>query len=95
MLDYVNTIHTHNPYDNLCTECFIFQNHSPSRDAVDAFMIVYSVTDMDSWEAVVDILQSITQRETIRPATILVANKMDLVRGRVVSTNGKLMYLVI
>ena len=55
-------------------------------------MIVYAVDEEESLEqaeAILDYLKSNDILET--NATILVANKADLVRSRMVSTNGKLL----
>ena len=60
-----------------------------SRDLVDANLVVYSVTDRLSFQYAQSCLQE------LRPAkrhnvVILVANKQDIVRNRIISEEGKL-----
>ncbi|OWA53936.1 putative GTP-binding protein GEM [Hypsibius exemplaris] len=55
--------------------------------AVDAHVIVYSVADRTSFEKAVDILFELKQSDiTKHHAIILVGNKSDLVRARIVAT---------
>ncbi|GAB6023684.1 GTP binding protein overexpressed in skeletal muscle [Chamberlinius hualienensis] len=53
---------------------------------VDAYVIVYSVTDRSSFKTAQKILQVISNQKSGNKAAILVGNKVDLVRKRVVST---------
>ena len=56
---------------------------------MDAHVIVYNVVDRLSFERAIDILFELKQADaTKNRAIILVANKSDLVRARVVSTEG-------
>ena len=62
---------------------------SKSRDLVDANLVVYSVTDRASFQYAQSCLQE------LRPAkrhnvVILVANKQDIVRNRLISEQGTL-----
>ena len=57
---------------------------------LDAHVIVYNVVDRSSFERAIDILFELKQAEATRNrAIILVGNKSDLVRARIVSTEGK------
>ena len=63
---------------------------SKSRDLVDANLVVYSVTDRASFQYAQSCLQE------LRPAkrhnvVILVANKQDIVRNRLISEQGTLL----
>ena len=58
-------------------------------DEVDAFVIVYSVTDALSFAHAMRLLKSLKDKRMVQTAVILVANKEDLVRGRLISTDGK------
>lgn len=58
-----------------------------------AYCVVYSSADRSSLECAEKILQALWTLDTISTkAVILVANKADLVRSRVVSTEGKLKF---
>ncbi|KAK2188946.1 hypothetical protein NP493_119g06024 [Ridgeia piscesae] len=58
---------------------------------VDAFVVVYSITDRRSFQKAADLLDAIRSVGDSRVATILVANKSDLVRSRIVGEKeGKL-----
>lgn len=56
-------------------------------------MIVYSVEDRESFEGAVDRLYTIRNDDPRSVAVILVANKMDLVRNRIVQDDGTLVFL--
>ena len=61
---------------------------SKNRDLVEANLVVYSVTDRTSFQYAQSCLQE------LRPAkrhnvVILVANKQDIVRNRVISEQGR------
>ena len=61
-----------------------------TSDQVDAYVIVYSVEDRKSFEGAIDRLYELRKDEDDRTiAVILVANKTDLVRTRVVQEEGK------
>ena len=66
---------------------FIFQDYL-CHDDVDAFVIVYSVSDSDSFKYAENLLADI-RRDLSRQATvILAANKADIVRNRIVEDSG-------
>lgn len=55
-----------------------------------AYCVVYSTADRDSFRVAEECLQTLWRTDSIRnKAVILVANKTDLVRSRVVSNQGK------
>jgi Rad/Gem-related GTP binding protein 1 len=55
---------------------------------VDAFVIVYSITDRRSYQKAVDLMFEMRKVCEISTAVILVANKADLVRARTVTEEG-------
>jgi len=55
---------------------------------VDVFLLVYSVTDRQSFSYVHQCLQDVAKVRRRRAGLVVVANKYDLVRNRVVSTAG-------
>ncbi len=60
---------------------------------IDAYVVVFSVEDRRSFEAAIDRLYEIRDEEVARHVTlILVANKTDLVRTRVVPEDGRLQW---
>ena len=80
--------------------CILFGN-SPLQDAeewksagIDAFIVVFSVTDRQSFQKAVDLLYSIRNAQgSADLAVILVANKTDLMRSRVVAEQGEVTVL--
>ncbi|XP_076370992.1 uncharacterized protein LOC143256953 isoform X2 [Tachypleus tridentatus] len=78
-------------------ELSLFNQHAlatltdPEEDAtsaVDAYIVVYSVTDRETFEVAVDILFSLRERGyTATRAVILVGNKSDLVRSKTIPTD--------
>ena len=67
---------------------FVGVKANKSRDLVEANLVVYSVTDRASFQYAQSCLQE------LRPAkrhnvVILVANKQDIVRNRVISEQGQ------
>ncbi len=58
-------------------------------EKADAYVVVYSVEDRESFDGAVDRLCSLRQDDSRSVACILVANKMDLVRNRMVQDDGK------
>lgn len=60
-----------------------------SEHQVAAYVVVYSVEDRKSFEVAIDRLYELREEDLSRQMTvILVANKVDLVRTRVVQTQG-------
>ena len=59
-----------------------------SSQKADAYVIVYSVEDRESFEGAIDRLYTIRNDDPRSVAVILVANKMDLVRNRIVQDDG-------
>ena len=69
---------------------FCFQDLSQYGE-VDGYLLVFSITSKPSYYYVKDILEKFQEdTEQRHLATILVANKGDLVRKRAVSENGKI-----
>ena len=58
---------------------------------VDAILVVYSVDDEKSFKEAVQNIQFIRQEMVSKQAIILVANKADLERRRVVSEKGNIL----
>ena len=58
-------------------------------DQIDAYVVVYSVEDRMSFATAVHRLREIRGEEDRHVAVILVANKTDLVRRRVVPETGE------
>jgi GTPase SAR1 family protein len=78
----------------MCKHAIIFRdifqdNRNAASEAFDAYVVVYSVEDTRSFLTAMDHLTDIRQREGREVAVILVANKSDLVRNRVVLEEGK------
>ena len=65
-------------------------------DTVDGYLVVYSVTDRSSFVYAQTCLADLKRRRKTLPsssmssAVVLVANKQDLVRNRVVSESGQM-----
>ena len=57
----------------------------------DAFIVVYAITDKASFILAIDLIKSIRVNEANRPI-ILVGNKSDLVRKRVVNRDGNFIF---
>ena len=67
----------------------IFQVDNEMRgDQIDAYVVVYSVEDRRSFEAAINRLYEIRETTGKHVALILVANKTDLVRSRLVQEEG-------
>ena len=67
-----------------------FQNYGD----VDAYVIVYSITERSSFQHAVELLSQIYARDDQRrAAVILVANKSELVRSRQVGDDGEWKFL--
>lgn len=61
------------------------------RVAGDAYVVVYSITDRNSFQNAVQLIKNIRERESAvkrHVPIILVGNKSDLVRKRVVNKEG-------
>ena len=54
----------------------------------DAFIVVYSCDDRDSFDRAITILFTLRKQLKIDNAVIFVGNKSDLVRSRVVPSTG-------
>lgn len=60
-------------------------------EQADAFLVVYSCIDKESFTRAKQILSRLQDMDLLRHRpTILVANKIDLARSRAVSAQGKL-----
>lgn len=59
-----------------------------SEDDIDAYIVVFSVNDRETFEMAVEILFQIRHELCSEKAVILVANKIDIVRKRVISSDG-------
>ena len=60
----------------------------------DGYIVVYAIDDSESLQEAERILSYLKSEEILhRNAVIMVANKTDLVRSRVISTNGKLIII--
>jgi GTPase SAR1 family protein len=57
-------------------------NNDSISSGYDAYIVVYSITDKNSFEIAIDILKSIRISEVKNHPVILVGNKSDLVRKR-------------
>lgn len=67
-----------------------------SDHLVAAYVVVYSVEDRKSFEAAIDRLYELREDDLSRQMTvILVANKVDLVRTRVVQTQGYVTFMTV
>ena len=64
-----------------------------TTEQIDAYVVVYSVEDRRSFETAIDRLQDIRRERGQLVALILVANKADLVRTRVVHQEGTFQYM--
>ena len=62
---------------------------------VEAFVLVYSITDRESFEHVIERLGEIRRDVGSNVAVIVVANKSDLVRTRQVSDEGKVAFILL
>lgn len=73
-----------------CQYAFPIQGaESWRQEGIDAFLPVYSVIDRPSFQKAIDLLYSIRKTEGSDMAVILVANKTDLMRARVVAEQGR------
>ena len=67
---------------------FIFQENVENL-SLDGFMVVYSITDRQSFDIAVEVLKQLRDEVGANKAIILVGNKTDLVRKRTISADGK------
>ena len=63
--------------------------------AVDGYIVVYSITDRRSFQKAVDVVGAIRQHskrptKSLNKPILLVANKSDLERARVIAKEGQL-----
>jgi len=73
----------------LCVCQAYYDNDADDADVdVDVFLLVYSVTDRQSFNYVQQCLQDVSKVRRRRAGLVVVANKYDLVRNRIVSTAG-------
>lgn len=61
---------------------------APNCSCIDAYVVVYCIDDRSSFDRAVDILYNLRKEEHNDSAIILVANKCELARSRLVSTEG-------
>lgn len=59
---------------------------APNCSCIDAYVVVYCIDDRSSFDRAVDILYNLRKEEHNDSAIILVANKCELARSRLVST---------
>ncbi|KAJ8317782.1 hypothetical protein KUTeg_004666 [Tegillarca granosa] len=60
-------------------------NCSASSHIIEAFVVVFSIDDRQSFDVAVDLLYKLRKEENKDESIVLVANKCDLVRSRVIS----------
>jgi GTPase SAR1 family protein len=67
------------------------RNVAESVGFVDAYLVVYSVTDRSSFTYAQNCLQDLKRHRLLTNGVslLLVANKQDLVRNRIVSESGE------
>lgn len=65
----------------------LIENRDESKDN-DGYIVVYSVTDRQSFEIAIDILNNLVYFEKTELPIILVGNKTDLVRKRSIARDG-------
>ena len=56
---------------------------------IDAYVIVFGIDDRRSFTSAVDLLYRLRKDDVHNNIVVLVANKVDLVRNRVVTTEGQ------
>lgn len=61
---------------------------APNCSCIDAYVVVYCIDDRSSFDRAVDILYNLRKEEHNDSAIILVANKCELARSRLISTEG-------
>ena len=71
-----------------------FQDYE-SYGEVEAYVLVYSITDRDSYQHALDMLYEIRRNDQRHVAIIMVANKSDLVRSRQVTETGKYFLIIV
>ena len=67
---------------------FFNSQETTVEDEVDAYVVVYSVTDTRSFRHACNMIERIKKTLTLPVGLILVANKADIVRNRVISETG-------
>lgn len=66
----------------------VFQ-HEHVEGEFDCYVVVFSIDDRNTFDRGVDILYSLRHEKHIGSAMILVGNKSDLVRTRIIQPEGK------
>ena len=66
----------------------ILQNNIWKDYDVDGYIVVYSITDRRSFDKADEFVYEIRNEGHTSEAVIIVANKSDLVRGRLVAEDG-------
>ena len=62
---------------------------APNCSCIDAYVVVYCIDDRSSFDRAVDILYNLRKEEHNDSAIILVANKCELARSRLITMEGK------
>ena len=68
--------------------CFVFLQDINQCCNVDGFLVLYSITDRDSYDVAADLLHHVHKHPCHHVAVILIGNKTDLVRSREVAQEG-------
>ena len=71
----------------ILNDCLCLQEDVSEND-VDAYIVVFSVNDRSTFEMALEMLFQIRHELCSEKAVILVANKIDIVRKRVISSDG-------
>lgn len=71
----------------------LIENRDESKDN-DGYIVVYSVTDRQSFEIAIDILNNLVYFEKTELPIILVGNKSDLVRKRSIARDGNFIQML-
>ena len=71
------------------TNIFIIPQNFRNYGEVDAYVIVYSLTDRDTFQRAKEILHEVSRHVGGQSAAIMVANKSELVRCRQVTEEGE------
>lgn len=64
------------------------------HDDVSAYLVLYSVSDVTSFQYAARLLGDIRETLSRKTATILVGNKADIVRNRNITQSGKNSYVI-
>ena len=74
--------------------CIFLLIQSRLHNDADAYIVVYSVTDAQSFAHACDLLNTLCETGNQHKAVILVANKCDIVRNRTVQEHGKHAHII-